>query len=587
MKKNKILMISLMGLTLSLSSCAPIYFGSIDVDNSSSISNNGNSIGSQLEELLIFLKTHFYIEVDERTLLDAMINGLTDAFNDPFTYYTSQAKGETQDYSSSGVGLGFSRSVYYGEAYINQVMKNSPSEKAGMKDGDVIYKVRNKNSDGTYDDFYILKDHSYNDWSNVLVGDINSEIEVYVKRKDNLGVYQELKEPLLIKRDKYNVDKTRLLELTNVDGYSEAYVEITSFLGDANSNETTPQQELKDIFDKQIFVNGVNQLNHLIIDLRGNSGGYVDNCVSTLGLFIPYEQSTGYYLYQDGTYQNLKNIYQQTQYIDKIDEITLIIDGNTASAGESFAMGLKDSIYTKEKVNIVGQVSYGKGIAQSFLSLFDDGSLIRYTFAQVLSPDKNCINKRGIVPDVFLGEEVISYQKYIRYINGVENNDLLSDADKQIIIDRINLLYNINLNDFEEAITYFRRASMIDTGSLYVSRYDENTASKLQDILYDKVITKHTNVFTGYVEGVENNDYLSSEQRIFIKDKINSLLDSNYSSFDQAIKAFQTTYNIIQEENIYNKQTADLLQGLMMDEHFVNSDQVLLQVKELYGSKKI
>ena len=426
---KKLTLLGFITLSLSLTSCNLIGFGNTSNPN---LSDEEMAYIAQVYE---FLKTNYHEDIDQRTLLDGMIYGLTDSFGDPYTYYTSTANGETQDYSSSGVGLGFSRIMYYGEAYVEQVMKDSPAEKGGMKDKDIIYKVRNVSVDGTRGEDYILKEHSVSDWSNAFLGASGSQIEVFVKRKNSEGVYVELEEPLLITRGAYNVDKVRLLELTNVDGYSEAYVELSSFLGDESSGETTPQDELKDIFDTKIFVEGRKKLNHLIIDLRGNGGGYVSNCVDTLGLFIPKGKSTGYYQYADGSYASLDNNNMSKQYTSQIDHMTLIIDSETASAGEAFALGLRDSSYTKDKVSIVGQVSYGKGIAQSFVSLFNDGSLIRYTFAKVCSPSKECVNKRGIVPDVFLGHEYIPYEKYVRYIPGVTSNSLLSEKDQNLILD--------------------------------------------------------------------------------------------------------------------------------------------------------
>lgn len=579
---KKFTLLSVVGFSLTLTSCNLVGLGNTSNPNLS------DSEMQYIAQVYEFLKENYYEDIDQRTLLDGMIYGLTDSFGDPYTFYTSTVNGEEQDLSSSGVGLGFSRIMYYGEAYVEQVMKDSPAERGGLKDKDIIYKVRNVSVDGTRGEDYILKDHNSSDWSNAFLGASGTQIEVFVKRKNSDGVYVALEEPLLVTRGTYNVDKVKLMEFTNVDGYSEAYVTLSSFLGDESAGESTPQDELKDVFDTKIFVNGLKKLNHLIIDLRGNGGGYVSNCIDTLGLFIPKGKSTGYYQYADGTYASLDNNNVSKQYTSQIDHFTLIVDSDTASAGESFAVGLRDSQYTKDKVSIVGQTSYGKGVAQTFVSLFNDGSLIRYTFAKVCSPSKECINKRGIVPDVFLGHEYIPYEKYVRYIPGVTSNDLLSERDTSLILKRINLLLGSGYKELEDAILAFRKVVRLEKEENN-SLYDEEFASKLQDKMYDNVILySSSNIYTGHVEPAINNDYLSSAQRIFIKDKINYVLGENYNTFDKALKAFQEKYNIVNEEGIYDKTTADLLQGLSMDLHFeVYEKDVIEQIKELYGSKKI
>jgi carboxyl-terminal processing protease len=580
MKKTKLLLLA--GLSFCLTGCSLLG------------TQNGNINVSDemyyISQIYEYLQIAYYKNVDLRSILDGMVYGITSAYDDPYTYYTSSANGEYQDYSSSGVGLGFSRTMYYGEAYLDQVMKNSPAEKAGLKDGDIIYKTRNINSDGTYQEFYVLKDHSSSDWGNAFTGEVNTQIEVYIRRKDSNGVYVQLEEPLVATRGTYNVDKTRLMEITSVNGYSEAYIQLTSFLGDEDNGETTPYQELKDIFDNDIFTNGIDTLDHLILDLRGNGGGYVDNCTDALGLFIPQGQPTAYYLFKDGSYSALVNTKVTKQYTSQIEQITLIIDSETASAAETFVMGLRDSEYTKDKVNVVGRTSYGKGCAQTFLSLFGDGSLIRYTFAQVCSPSKAIINQRGIVPEVFLGEEHISYEKYVKFIPGVTDNNLLSEDDKTIILNRINELLGTTYSDFEEAVTICKKALKItENSNILSSVYTQKFADELHDNVYIYVVlNKIQNIYVGNISPKENNDYLSIAQRIFIRDKINLVLNSSYASFDKALKAFQEKYNIVNEEGIYDKSTADLLQGLSMDIHFdIYNNQVIEQVKELYGSKKI
>ena len=87
MRKNKLVYGLLFGMVFSLSSCNLVGI------------NTSNKCDNTLEQLYDLLKENYYIETDHRALLDGMISGLTEAFDDPFTYYTSSAKGESQDYA--------------------------------------------------------------------------------------------------------------------------------------------------------------------------------------------------------------------------------------------------------------------------------------------------------------------------------------------------------------------------------------------------------------------------------------------------------------------------------------------------------
>ena len=128
-----------------------------------------------------------------------------------------------------------------------------------------------------------------------------------------------------------------------------------------------------------------------------------------------------------------------------------------------------------------------------------------------------------------------------------------------------------------------------DSSSTLESLYTKEFAEELQNKVYVHIIlNKARNIYAGHVTPLANNDYLSTSQRLFIRDKINLVLNSNYETFDKALKVFQETYDIVNEDGIYDKVSADLLQGLSMDIHFeIYKQQVIEQVKELYGSKKI
>jgi carboxyl-terminal processing protease len=570
--KKKLLILTSSIFALTLLSCSSVSTDSLDI----------SSLAKTLQD-------NFYLDIDNRTLLDGMISGLTNAFGDDFTYYTSTAKGESQDYSTSGVGLGFSRTVYYGEALVRQVMKSSPAEKAGMKEGDIITKIREIGTDDNpfTGNLYVLKEHSYTEWTDAFKGESGEKVEVYYKRKNASGIYEEVTTPLTVTRGKYNSDKAVLNSITETDGKVEAYIKITSFLGSASAGETTPQEELKAIFDYSIF-NNYDTIDHLIIDLRGNGGGYVDNCTAALGLFIPYGQATSYYEYKDGSTKALNNTTYKTQYTDKIDNISVIVDSNTASAGETFALGLRDYEGTKNKTHIFGQVSYGKGIAQAFISLFNDGSLIRYTFARVLSPAKVTINKRGIVPETFVGQQYIPYKQYTMWIEPVSDNSLLSEENTQILLDRINTLLDSSYEDLGSAIKEARNEYSLycDESPKTSEVYDSYFANQFANQFYDDVITDlPASIYNAYIEGNDvDNDSFTPTQRKLVKEQINYLMSTNYSTFDKAVKAFQEAYNIESEDNIFTKETGDLLGGMIKDIYLQSYDyDVINEVRETYG----
>ena len=553
------------------------------------VTNYKNKITPEMAEFLSFynyFKEHYYQEVDDRTLLDGLYYGLTSSVNDDYTFYTSTVNNEYQDLSSSGMGLGIARSVYYGRPLITQVMKNSPASEAilfdengnkldiiGLKKGDILLKAKNKNDIN----YYEFDKHNYNDWNSILVGEENSEIEVIFKR-DNEEYFGR------IIRGPFNVDKVELISFEN----DQAVFKLNSFLG--NGKETTPAEELDDYFENLIFKEKDYILKNLVIDLRDNGGGYVQNCNQLLGLFLGSNKVAGYYEYSDGRYSTL---YTDTSklsgsYNDKIESYTFIINQNTASASESFVIGMQDSKETKDKVLVVGETSFGKGIAQTFHEPFDDGSSIRYTFAKVCSPEKRCINKRGIVPDIFASYLSIQnkdeYDTYRLFIKGVDDNNKLSEKEKALIKARVELLTGILCVDFEDSIKKIQLIYNIEENGIF----GEKTASKLGDLFYDYYVDNiPMNIYDSYVISNELYDSYYPIQMKCIKEQIELILNKKYNSYIDACKDFQITFGLENNDGFYDLKTSYLLQGKMYDLKTEKEDSVLKLAKESYGTKKI
>lgn len=561
--------------------------------------NNSVSISKEMGAFLNYynaFKNNYYYEQDERTLIDGLYYGLTSSVSDNFTFYVSSEKNQNQGLSTSQVGIGIERSVYYGNMLINHVMEKSPAKKAkfldvnnqiiegeeGLVKGDIIIKIREY--DDLNSEYYILKDHPSTEWSSHFSGSENSTLELVILRN---GVEKRC----IVVRNVFDTDKARLIEKNYTNEKKEAIVEISSFLGNQNSGESTPARELIDIFKNDLFKDNEN-IDNLVLDLRGNGGGYVLNFSELLSLFTGKQRAYAYYYYprtnvytpveapNEKSATSIYNYDGWKNYNDSIKHYTIVIDENTASAAESFVLGMRDYEKTKDKVTIVGEISYGKGIAQSFLYPFskdyDYTSSIRYTSAEVVSMQKNSINKRGIVPDVLVDAKYRSiqdekiYDYYRKEVKSIE-----SPYDKAIVLSRIEALLG---KSFDEKIDNAIKALRKKHGLSEIGEYDKETAKVVNDDFFDYY---HNNppydIYSSFVNGNDDIDSFSSIQRKVVREQIEEITNQKYDSFYKACIAFQSIYGsaIVNVDKPYNRETAYYLQGKMIDKMFALKDEVL------------
>jgi carboxyl-terminal processing protease len=550
----------------------------------------GSLINKRSKNMNEFLKfydyfsSHFYQDVDERTLLDGLYYGLTSSVDDDFTFYTSTVNNESQNLSSSGTGIGISRAVYYGNVLIKDVFAYSPAAKAtiydennqklslvGLQEGDIITKINQY--DGVND--YIFKEHNSNEWSSYFTGDEGSVLKVTFIRGDQTYCAE-------ITRGEYYVDKVKLLDYDLTSAYKYALVEVSSFLG--TGKESTPSSELYNYFTNVVFKDN-SYIDNLIIDLRNNGGGYVSNFQSLLGLFIGNSKTAGYYLYNDGTTNRLPSVNNYKEAFDsRIGHYTLIVNENTASAAESFVIGLQDSEITKNKVSVVGETSYGKGIAQGFYDVvFDgdkDGSQVRYTFAKVCSPSKRCINKRGIVPDVMSTYRSIDDEDYDYYREIIDADHELTNKEKAIVLSRIEILLGNKYSSLEEGIVaYQKNQSLVTDGT-----YNDEVASSLQDEFFTYYHDNTPlNIYESFVVGSSSYDTYYPTQMKCIKNQISYLLNRNFTSYSAAVAAFQEANALDDKNGLYDLETSYLLQGKMYDVRMELENSVLEEAKASYG----
>ncbi len=324
---------------------------------------------------------------DEDIITDAL-SGLASgiASEDSFTFYTSTM--EEQNLSVRHLGFGFSSRTYDGGLYLSEI-HDGTAKKAGLREGDVLYGVQRNN-----EEYYDFREHKPDAVQAYLQEDGHDE-DNYTFHYVRNGEEGEV----TLKKGSYEENIVTIEEEPTLLNQYTLALRIAIFLG-------SPTKEVKRILDT--YLSQGKKIQRLVIDLRGNGGGKVNECDAMARLFV--KKGTLIYELHDQNDNVIERSTQQTDPTYDIPKFDILLDKNSASASETFTLAMRAGT----DCAIHGFTSYGKGIAQKFHT-FDDGSVIRYTYAYVYGPEKEnetlydeaqdddkilCIQGKGIVPDV-------------------------------------------------------------------------------------------------------------------------------------------------------------------------------------------
>lgn len=325
-------------------------------------SSNTNN-WSELDEVYNVLHSKFDGDLDKSLLLEGAKKGLVEAADDVYTAYMSRE--EAKDYEASlhgdvGSGIGVEMGLRDGYVRILRTLPDNPARKAGVKAGDIIYKVDDEEVYNKTSDYISSK----------LRGEEGSQVKLTVVRDGEEKTFTLTRE-----------------EINNVSAYVDydgntAIITVTRFDSDTG---TLIQKIATDEFKKK----GVKKI---ILDLRGNGGGYVDAAKDLLSLWIDGDTVL---IQKDKTgRESLTRANRGQAQLANIPTVVLV-NGSTASASEIVAGALQD--YGKAKV--LGEQTYGKGVVQTLFNL-SGGSLLKVTTARWYTPHGTSINGEGITPDI-------------------------------------------------------------------------------------------------------------------------------------------------------------------------------------------
>ena len=334
------------------------------VENPVSVSanNTNKDISSKLTKYREIIDKYFLGDVDDEKLEEGAIKGYIEGLGDPYTEYISKEDMDTylDDTMGNFVGIGIYmiKNTQYDKIQVLSTIKGSPAEKVGIQAGDLIVSV-----DGV--------DYKASDMtvaSNNIKGEAGTKVVVEILRGAETIKYE-------ITREKVKVNQVEGKVISNNIGY----IQFTSF------DETTAE-DFKAKYEELAKQN----IKSLIIDLRNNGGGIVDQALEIADYMTDKDSVLLYEVNKNNkeTVRKSKN--------DAIINMPIIIltNENTASASEILAGALKDL----GKAKTVGTTTYGKGVIQQILKL-NDGSGIKITIEEYQTPNRNKIHKVGIEPD--------------------------------------------------------------------------------------------------------------------------------------------------------------------------------------------
>ncbi len=318
-----------------------------------------NSGSNRLNNLLHIVDDQYVDHVNIDSLVDKAIPQIL-ADLDPHSVYINaknvQAANDELKGSFSGVGIEFT--IRQDTIRVQNVIKNGPAERAGILAGDKIVRIDGK--------LFVGKEVTNEEAMRKLKGPKDTKVKVGVIRYGQKGV----KEMTVTRGD----IPQRSISATYMLDENTGYIRIKSF------GETTYP-------DLLISLAKLSQENfsNLVIDLRDNTGGYLQSAVQMANEFLPKNKLI---VYTEGR-KSPRQEYRSDGHgsYQNIPIIVLINEGS-ASASEIFAGAIQDN----DRGTIIGRRSFGKGLVQQQLA-FTDGSLIRLTIARYYTPSGRCIQK--------------------------------------------------------------------------------------------------------------------------------------------------------------------------------------------------
>lgn len=374
-----LILISIIALLIGL------LIGSLFLKQKTSTIYKGTTNSELIEELISTMdtiKSKSYSDVTDEELISAAIKGMLGSLGDNYADYfsTSEANNFEIKMQGSYVGVGCEiANTVDGKILIMKVYDKTPASTAGLKAGDIVLEVDGK---------------SVEKWT-------SDQLSNYIRTGDEIGTVVSIKvdrngEEVILPLTRGYVTLTSAYgEKIERDGKSIGYIKVDLFA-------LNTYNQFKDVLNKLESQN----IDSLIIDVRDNSGGYLSVATSIISLFLDKNKV----IYQLQDKDNITKVYSTSKGQKKYN-IVVLANENSASASEILAASLKESY----GATLIGKTTYGKGTVQETGKL-TNGSMIKYTIQNWLTPNGTWIEGKGYTPDIVVDNDEEILEKAIDYL---------------------------------------------------------------------------------------------------------------------------------------------------------------------------
>ena len=337
------------------------------VPNVSAVGRQDYESLEAFSNILSIVKKNYVEDVETKNLVNGAINGMLTSLDPHSAYLTPDLYKDLQsDTQGRFGGLGIEITVKSGMLTVVSPIEDTPAHKAGIKPGDQIFKIE--------DEF--TKDMSLVDAVKKMRGLKGTTINLTIRRENATDLID-----VSLVRDIIRVQsvKSRSLE----PGYG--YVRLAQF---QERSDRDVQRALEKLAAEKSGLKG------LVLDLRNNPGGLLNQAVRVSDLFL----DSGMIVYTDGRIESQKQKFFAQKEGTWMDfPVVVLVNGGSASASEIVAGALQDH----KRAVVLGTKSFGKGSVQTILPL-DDHSALRLTTARYFTPKGRSIQATGIVPDILI-----------------------------------------------------------------------------------------------------------------------------------------------------------------------------------------